>query len=52
MQRLRSAIDVDDIQRFLTEFLREQFGGSQAVPEWVRNAMSYAGYPLVEEEDE
>jgi hypothetical protein len=30
----------------LSEFLLEQFGSEQNIPQWVKNALDYAGYKL------
>lgn len=44
MQRLRNSIDANEVQNFLTEFLNEQFSLSELIPQWIKNALDYAGY--------
>lgn len=44
MKRLRSSIDANNVQNFLTEFISEQFPTSDLIPQWVKNALDYAGY--------
>lgn len=51
MRRLREAIDRDQVQHFLWRFLDEQFGKGDEqrrleVPQWVRNALEFAGYTI------
>ena len=44
MRRLRKAIQQGQLNEFLSGFLKEQFGDAQKVPNWVREAIQYAGY--------
>ena len=44
MRRLRRAIQQEQLNEFLSGFLKEQFGDAQKVPNWVREAIQYAGY--------
>lgn len=46
MKRLRQAIDTDQVTPFLQEFVIEQFSTPEKVPQWVTDALKYAGYNL------
>lgn len=46
MKRLRESIDKNEVEKFLHAFLTEQFESLEKVPQWVKDATTYAGYKL------
>jgi hypothetical protein len=46
MKRIQTASDEGKIQEFLDEFLAEQFKTKDKIPDWVRNAVEYAGWKI------
>jgi hypothetical protein len=47
MGRVRKASDEGNLIDFLREFLIEQFGEIEKAPQWVKDALDYAGYNVV-----
>lgn len=45
MRRIRKAIDANEVQEFLKEFLLEQFLDG-LIPQWVREAVAHLGYEI------
>jgi hypothetical protein len=46
MKRIQTASDEGRVQEFLDEFLIEQFKTKDQVPDWVKDAMEYAGWKI------
>ncbi|KAI6175691.1 Queuine tRNA-ribosyltransferase domain containing protein [Aphelenchoides bicaudatus] len=46
MKRIQTASDEGKVQEFLDEFLIEQFKSKEKVPDWVKDAVEYAGWKI------